>query len=243
MMFFPLTDFQVRAGEMRLTLPKGDAQEIYDLTIDTIDRSRVRAMQDKYRDHLIEFDPNGIYKYADLPYWVARNVELARRLKLDMAPPLRILDIGMGAGHFAAVAQALGHRVVGTDIPVPLYDDIALALDLDRRIAPVVARQPYPPLDGPFDRIMIIWQVFDYIRSYPDGSRDYWPVADWEFLLRDLAVNHALPEGIIHLELNCHYQGSDVFYDQDLLGFCVKHGGDVSQSDLGIVDLPVAGLR
>ncbi|MFM2100837.1 MAG: hypothetical protein RLZZ366_2376 [Pseudomonadota bacterium] len=238
----PLESYIKRAKAVREAWVAEVGRSIYDQAIASIDPKKVRVLQKKYRSELVDFDPVGIYKYADLPYWIARNVALAKRLGLDGAAPLRILDIGMGAGHFAAVAQGLGHSVTGTDISVPLYNDIAAAFEVDRRIIPVVQGQPYPDVGGPFDRITIIWQVFDYIRSYPDGSRDYWPVADWILLLRDLAKNHSAPNAIIHLELNLHIQGNDSFYDQDLLDFCAEHGADMTLRDLGIVDLPVAGL-
>ncbi len=244
MIYFPLMDFHERAAEVRREwLNQPQALEIYDRTIASIDPAHVRVLQDKYRTELTDFHPHGIYKYADLPFWIARNVALSQRLGLDTAPPLRLLDIGMGAGHFAAVAQGLGHHVTGTDIAVPLYDDIATAFDLDRRIAPVTLGMPHPQVGGPFDRITIIWQVFDYIRHRPDGDRDYWTVADWEFLLRDLASNHARPDAVIHLELNRHILGDGTeYYDQALLDFVAAHGGDMTMRDLGIVDLPASGL-
>jgi SAM-dependent methyltransferase len=242
MSYFPLQDFLKRAMDVRATVAEGPAREIYDRTIASVDPQKVKALQKKYRKSLLDFDPIGVFKYADLPFWIARNVALAQRLGLDNAPPMRLLDIGMGAGHFAAVAQGLGHQVTGTDIAVPLYDDIAAALSLDRRILPVVRGAVHPNVGGPFDRVAIIWQVFDYIRTFGDGLREYWPLADWQTLIGDLAKNHVHPNGLIHLELNPHIQGNDSFYDQDLLDFCAEHGADMTLRDLGIVDLPVAGL-
>lgn len=241
MTYFPLKDVAERAREVRETVT-GDALPAYDRMIASLDPARVAALQDKYREELQDFDPIGIYKYADLPFWLARSIMLARRLGLDTAPPCRILDIGMGPGHLAAVAQALGHRVTGTDISVPFYDDVADALGVDRRIAPVERGKPHPDVGGPFDRILIVWQVFDYIREYPDGSRDYWPVEDWALLLRDLARNHAAADGTIHLELNPHLQAGKSIFDAPLMDFCEDHGATVDRA-FGIVDLPVAGLR
>ncbi len=242
MSYFPLQNFLKRAKDVRSTLPEGQAYEIYDRTIASVDPDKVKALQKKYRKELLDFDPIGVFKYADLPFWIARNVALAQRLGLDKGKPLKILDIGMGAGHFAAVAQGLGHQVTGTDIAVPLYDDIAKALTLDRRIMPVVRGATHPDVGGSFDRVTIVWQVFDYVRTFEDDTREYWPLSDWEILLGDLANKHVQPNGLIHLELNPHIQGNDSYFDQDLLDFCAEHGGDMTLRDLGIVDLPVAGL-
>jgi SAM-dependent methyltransferase len=242
MSYFPLQNFLKRAKDVRTTLYEGQSYDIYDRTIASVDPNKVKALQKKYRKDLLDFDPIGVFKYADLPFWIARNVALAQRLGLDQGEPLKILDIGMGAGHFAAVAQGLGHQVTGTDIAVPLYDDIAEALNLDRRIMPVVQGAVHPDVGGPFDRVTIVWQVFDYVRTFEDETREYWPLSDWEILLGDLANKHVQPNGLIHLELNPHIQGNDSYFDQDLLDFCADHGADMTLRDLGIVDLPVTGL-
>jgi SAM-dependent methyltransferase len=242
MSYFPLQNFLKRAKDVRATLYEGQSYDIYDRTIASVDPDKVKVLQKKYRKDLLDFDPIGVFKYADLPFWIGHKVALAQRLGLDKSKPLKILDIGMGAGHFAAVAQGLGHQVTGTDISVPLYDDIAAALNLDRRILPVAQGAAHPDVGGPFDRVTIIWQVFDYVRTFEDDTREYWPLSDWELLLCDLAKNHVHPNGLIHLELNPHIQGNDSYFDQDLLDFCAEHGADMTLRDLGIVDLPVAGL-
>ena len=244
MTYFPLVSFLERAAEVRPTLGEGNeaALAIYDKVIASVDRDAIVALQEKYRDRLVDFDPVGIYKYADVPFWVARFVTLAQRLGFDRMPPVSLLDIGTGSGHFLAVAQALGHRPIGTDIDVPVYGDIARALGVDRRIAPVVRGKPYPDVGGPFDRVTIFWQVFDYIRSYPDGSRDYWSLDDWKLLMTDIARNHCAPDGQIHMELNVNYQFDRGAFNEPLMAFCEDSGATVDRQ-LGYVDLPAAGLR
>ena len=121
----PLDDYRARVEEVAKTLASTpEALAIFRKVADRVDPDRVVALQQKYAAELVDFDPIGLFKYADLPFWLADKVNVVRQLGLDRCEPRAILDIGMGAGHFAAVCQALGHTVVGTDIQVPLYDDI-----------------------------------------------------------------------------------------------------------------------
>jgi hypothetical protein len=242
MSYFPLMDFKERSDQVRTLIADDEKRAIYDRTIAAIDPALIRKLQEKYQNQLADFDPIGIFKYADFPFWIERNVALAQRLKLERLPSFRLLDIGMGAGHFAAVAHALGHEVVGTDISVPLYDDFAEALQLDRRIVPVVRGESYPDLGGKFDRIIIVWQVFDQLREHSDGTRDYWSADDWAFFLGDLAARHARSGAVLHLELNPHIQKGEGIFDQPLLDYCAARGGDMALADNGIVDIPAVRL-
>lgn len=55
-------------------------------------------------------------KYLDFPRFVHRDITICRRLGLDKSPPLRILDIGCGAGLLMFVMKHYGHLPVGIDI-------------------------------------------------------------------------------------------------------------------------------
>src|SRR5437764_13954073 len=48
-----------------------------------------------------------INRYDDFDYWLRVNVERAQDLWLDRSPPLRILDLGSGAGYFLYVSKRL----------------------------------------------------------------------------------------------------------------------------------------
>ena len=240
MSYFPLMDFGARARQVRETIPEA-VLSVYDETIKRVNRDSIAAFQDKHRVDLQSFDPVGIHKYADVPFWIGRSTLVAQRLELDRGPVGRILDIGMGGGHLAAVAQALGHEVTGTDISVPLYDDLADALGLDRRIAPIRRRELHPDVGGPFDRILIIWQVFDYIRQIDEQNREYWLLSDWVALLQDLARNQSHAGSSIHVELNRQVHGDEQYFDQVLLEWCEALGAKV-QKETGIIDIAAAAL-
>jgi SAM-dependent methyltransferase len=59
-------------------------------------------------------------KYLDAPRWIRLNIRRAQELRLKLRPkPLRILDLGSGAGYFLLVARHLGHSSIGLDIAEP----------------------------------------------------------------------------------------------------------------------------
>src|SRR5258708_7183626 len=73
----------------------------------------------QFRDlrHKFPYRPGSpqINRFEDVVYWIEINVERAQDLWLDRAPPLRILDLGSGAGYFLYVCKSFGHHVLGFD--------------------------------------------------------------------------------------------------------------------------------
>lgn len=231
MAYEPLVDYRTRVDEVAKTLEHDtEAHAIFRRVADRVDPAHVRALQEKYAADLVDFDPIALFKYADIPWWLADKVSLVRELGLHRCEPRRILDIGMGAGHFAAVCQSLGHTVVGTDISVPLYDDICIALDVDRRIEPTRWRTPLPSLGQKFDVVIVIWQMFHIIRYLPDGNREHWSVDDWEFFLRDLVERHMTPPGAIFLHLNKNVSAVGQAFDAPLLSWARDHGASIDEA-------------
>src|SRR5947209_3588443 len=57
-----------------------------------------------------------INRFADVPYCIRINIERAQDLWLDRSPPLRVLDLGCGAGYFLYVSKYFGHQVLGLDL-------------------------------------------------------------------------------------------------------------------------------
>ena len=220
----PLADFAEHADKVVPTYVQDPRERaVIDRVLAGVDRDEWAALLDRHRDELTDFAPTGNAKYADLPFWLAHKMTVASRLDLLDKPPLEILDIGMGGGHFAALAQAMGHRVVGTDIPVPLYDDICRALRVERRIAPVRRQQALPDLGGPFDLVTIIWQTFDF-EYIVDGVPNYWSLEDWLFLLADLADNHVKPGGTIYIQRNRLWVREEAYFDPALTEWARARG-------------------
>src|SRR5947209_6273420 len=82
--------------------------------------------------------------------------EFARRrdfLAAEVRPGDRVLDLGCGAGEFAAIAGELGARVVGVDVAQGALERARRSHpDLDFRLAPLDG--PLPIEDNSFD---VIW--------------------------------------------------------------------------------------
>ncbi len=238
----PLESYSVRAEEIAKTLESDPPTlALYRRVAACVDPARVVQLQHKYATELAEFDPIGIYKYADLPFWLADKVIVAKELGLDKGRPRTILDIGMGAGHFAAVCQALGHTVVGTDIAVPLYDDICKVLQVDRRIEPTRRRELLPPLGKKFDFVTVIWQVFHITNYLPDGGREHWTPNDWAFFLNDLIANHMSFPGSIFLYLNANVGPDGEAFDAPLLDWSRSRGAKVDEARGRVLFDPIEG--
>jgi SAM-dependent methyltransferase len=228
LIYKPLDDFGSRAEEVARTLaPKPELLAIYRRVIETVDPMRIAGIQETYRAHADDFQRVGGFKYLDLPYWLADKVRVATALGLAAGRRRAILDIGMGAGHFAAVCQAMGHTVVGTDISVPLYDDICDALGVDRRIAPTRLRQPLGDMGLRFDLITVIGQIFHIARRLPKGEREHWSIDDWAFFLRDLVAVHMNSGGNLYLHLNPNRYPDGERLDANLMQWCENHGAVV----------------
>src|ERR1700722_1988553 len=77
-----------------------------------------------------------INRFANVPYWIGINIERAQDLWLDRSPPLRILDLGCGAGYFLYVSKCFGHEVLGLDLDDhQLFRDALALLDVRRVVS------------------------------------------------------------------------------------------------------------
>ncbi len=141
-------------------------------------------------------DPN-IAKYADVAYWFSVCEQRAKRLGLDRSESRRILDIGTGCGYFPLVCRSYGHEVVALDCQDrhPFFRDVTAAISIEvveHDVAPFI---PLPSL-GAFDVITAYMVTFN-----GHETAALWDVAEWRYLLDDLA-HHLAPGGTIAMELN-----------------------------------------
>ena len=143
-----------------------------------------------------------MYKYLDVCYWIKDKVARAFSMGLMDSPPMRILDLGTGAGHFLAVCNALGHETVGIDLEFPLYVDLCALMGVDRRTWSVHPREPLPDSLGVFDLITAFQLKFDALGF--DSARHYlyWSLADWDFFIRDVTGERMRYPGRLWLQLN-----------------------------------------
>src|SRR5438477_199018 len=136
--------------------------------LDYIDWLQFKDLRHKY-----PYRPGSpqINRFEDIAYWIDINVERAQDLWLDRAPPLRILDLGCGAGYFLYVCKFFGHEVVGVDTDdEPLFRATIALLNVPRVIARIEPQTPLPDLDQKFDFVTAhrIW--FHRIGRMRDGD-------------------------------------------------------------------------
>jgi 2-polyprenyl-3-methyl-5-hydroxy-6-metoxy-1,4-benzoquinol methylase len=114
-----------------------------------IDQERLREIQQRYRG-----SPEKYAKYADIDRWLRVNRERVQDLKLHRSPPMRVLDLGCGAGFFLFILKSLGCSVLGLDMDdFPLFDDLLDLLGIPLVVWTITAFQPLPELGQKFDWI------------------------------------------------------------------------------------------
>jgi len=231
-----LETLDARAQEIEVLINSEQEKTIYSKVIDSIDRKSFSVFQQGYKDDLENFDPEGMFKYCDLPYWFRSNLRRVINLDLQNSKQLKILDIGIGPGHFAAICNSYGHQTMGIDLDIPFYNDLCKVLGVDRRIQRVDAGVLLPSFGVKFDLVTIMWQSFDIKKFHQDGTRTYWDNEDWFFLFNDFCQNHLEPGGAIFVELNQQKYNQDTYlgFDKNLMFACKDLGADVN-TELGTI--------
>jgi SAM-dependent methyltransferase len=175
--------------------------------LDDIDWLQFRELRHKY-----PYRPGSpqINRFEDIVYWIDINVERAQDLWLDRSPPLRILDIGSGAGYFLYVCKSFGHQVLGFDTDSePLFGATTKLLDVPRVIGRVERQTPMPDLGGRFDLMTAHRICFHRVGKVRDGVE--WSPADWEFFIKDVRTNLLNEPGRLLLDFNPRPDGSSFF--------------------------------
>lgn len=192
--------------------------------------------------------PQGWFKYLDCGYFIDHNLDVAEHLGLIGVPPLAILDIGAGAGHFAFVCTSFGHDATAIDVEAPLLDEIAAAMGVSRRIARVEPDARLPDFDRKFDLVVAESTMFNIIgwkwrgplendlRKPPYAPYRYWTLAQWRYLLADLIDNQLRYPGRIYFHLNCEIHHGEHRRNTELLNFCAAHGAVVRHEGGGFID-------
>jgi SAM-dependent methyltransferase len=165
-------------------------------------------------------DKKGWPKYVDAAHRLELAIKQARFLQLDRRKPLRVLDIGSGAGYFLFVCKRLGHAVMGLDLDwPPMYAEMFELLKMPRKVWRIEAFQPLPDLGARFDLVTGFALCFN-----SHGSNSVWGVKEWEFFLNDVRRNVLGPTGEIYFELNPEPWG---YYTPGLGDFFRQQGASV----------------
>ena len=153
-----------------------------------------------------------INAWEDVEHWIDINVGRAQDLWLDRSAPMRILDLGSGAGYFLYVCQFLGHSGIGFDVDDdPFFGAMTRYFKVPRIISRIQPSVPLPDLGGKFDLVTGYRVCFQRTSREPDGTWNEWTAADWRFFINDVRSRFLKPGGRLLLDFNPRADGSPFF--------------------------------
>jgi len=152
------------------------------------------------------------YPYRPNPRRIRKFIEIVQDLWLDRSPPLRILDLGCGAGYFIYICRLFGHDGMGLDTDVePLYREILPLLNVGRVVSLIEAQVPLPDLGGKFD-LVTATRVCFHLTGWPENlPGNEWSPADWKFFVNDIRTRFLKPGGRLFLQFNPRPDDSSFF--------------------------------
>ena len=193
----------------------------------TIDRVEFSTLRERY-----PYKDNSprINRFEDADYWIGINVERAQDLWLDRAAPLRILDLGCGAGYFLYVCQFFGHETLGLDTDnEPLFNATTKLLSVERSIWRIEPNVPLPTHGKRFDLVTAHRICFHRLGRLPDGQPREWNTSQWKLFIDDVRHHLLQPDGRLLLDFNPRRDGSS-FFTPDLHAFFLSEGARLFRS-------------
>ena len=163
-------------------------------------------------------------KYLDLLYWTRSKLRIAIEQDLHRKPPLRLLDLGTGAGHFAFLCKRFGHQVMTLDLGhIELYNELTAFLGIERIDFEIRPQLPLPPFETKFDLVTGFMVGFN-----KRSKHELWGEAEWSFFLRDVVRNVMAPGGTLLLKMIGNRDLPGLHYDEPaFVSFIESHGGTV----------------
>src|SRR5438477_5222397 len=193
--------------------------------LDTLDRAQFEKLQEQY-----PYRPGSprINRFEDVVYWIEINIERAQDLWLDRAPPMRIVDLGCGAGYFLYVCKYFGHDVLGFDTDnEALFRATTALLDVARVIDRIERQTHRPDLGAKFDLVTAPRICFHRVGCGPVGLE--WSPADWEVFINDTRTRFLNENGRLLLDFNPRPDGSS-FFTPELREFFLSQGARIFRS-------------
>ncbi len=193
--------------------------------LETLDRAQFEKLREQY-----PYRPGSprINRFEDVVYWIEINIERAQDLWLDRAPPMRIVDLGCGAGYFLYVCKYFGHDVLGFDTDnEALFRATTALLDVARVIGRIERQTPLPDLGAKFDLVTAHRICFHRIGRVRDSVQ--WSPADWEVFINDIRTRFLNENGRLLLDFNPRPDGSS-FFTPELREFFLSQGARIFRS-------------
>ena len=193
--------------------------------LETLDRAQFEKLREQY-----PYRPGSprINRFEDVVYWIEINIERAQDLWLDRTPPMRIVDLGCGAGYFLYVCKYFGHDVLGFDTDnEALFRATTALLDVARVIGRIERQTPLPDLGAKFDLVTAHRICFHRIGRVRDSVE--WSPADWEVFINDIRTRFLNENGRLLLDFNPRPDGSS-FFTPELREFFLSQGARIFRS-------------
>jgi len=165
--------------------------------------------------------------WQDAAHWIDINVGRAQNLWLDRSPPLRILDLGSGAGYFLYVCQFVRHSGLGLDLDDdPFFGAMTKYFNVPRVIWRIDPGIPLPDLGEKFDLVTGNRVCFHRITRDENDVWKEWTPADWKFFIHDIRTRFLKPHGRLLLEFLPRPDGSS-FFTEELRVFFESQGARI----------------
>jgi SAM-dependent methyltransferase len=193
----------------------------------TLNRAGLARLRERY-----PYRPGArrINAYEDAARWIEKHIEYAQDLWLDRTPPLRILDLGCGAGYFLYVCRFFGHEGLGLDTDEePLFRGTTELLNVRRVISRIQPQVRLPDLGEKFDLVTAHRVCFHRIARAENGEWKLWTPADWSFFIEDIRTRFLNPNGRLLLDFNPRPDGSS-FFTPELRAFFKSQGARIFRS-------------
>lgn len=169
----------------------------------------------------------GFRKYLDVDSWALESMRRVYQLKLNTAPPTRILDLGTGAGYFPFICRYYGHSAEALDVPDnEMYNKIIAALGIKRYEQYIRTGEPLK-VDGRYDLITAFMICFNNHKS-----PDLWHVNEWSSFVEYLRKNHLNENGKLFFSFN-----SETEYEHmhpELVNFFKSKGARVKEHEVNL---------
>lgn len=198
-----LRDFDQRAAEVvREHSVDERVLAVFNRAVERINRDEVRKLQAYVREESETLMPLPGFKYLDLPWYLLNKARWVVALDLDRRPPERILDLGVGAGHFPFLAKSFGHEVIGIDMANDLYARLLALYGVPRHVQMIIPGTALPEC-GSFDLVTAFQTTFNrpVARAKLGRTSTYWTVDEWNWFFGELARRSRFPARIF-FELN-----------------------------------------
>ena len=189
-------------------------------------RENLKTIAPKYAK---QYPGESFEKYLNTKVWIFENLVRVYSLGLHRKTPIRILDIGTGAGYFPYICNYYGHIAEAVDLPSnEMYNEIMQLLSITRHIDCI---KPFTDLK--------IKKQYDLITGFMicfnnHKQSDLWHVPEWSYFLKTLRDNNLSQDGGVFFSFNSESLEEPI--SMSLLLYFIENGAEVSGTTVKIMD-------